>query len=262
MSDRKGSNDARLIQTVIEEMRERAREHRQFPGVPCQSESSWHADELEGWADTLSALAGGAPQGRCILNLDSPSYPPETDEYRQCGCKSCLPQYAKLAQQEIARLTEERNAIQANWDEEQVQLFRAEQEIARLKAELEKVSAKERREFAWAEEYMATSRSFELKLEAAEVALGKVQELIGDFATAANACDDPKVTPVTPGFAYRQAAQCLREALTIAHLPGRATLPQPELRRCVGSCIAASGDRDSTAICRNCDGIGHHGFCR
>ena len=26
---------------------------------------------------------------RCILNLDSPSYPPTLDEYRQCGCSSC-----------------------------------------------------------------------------------------------------------------------------------------------------------------------------
>lgn len=26
----------------------------------------------------------------CILNLDSPSYPPSLDEYRQCGCEECL----------------------------------------------------------------------------------------------------------------------------------------------------------------------------
>jgi hypothetical protein len=26
----------------------------------------------------------------CILDLDSPSYPPERDEYRQCGCRDCI----------------------------------------------------------------------------------------------------------------------------------------------------------------------------
>lgn len=26
----------------------------------------------------------------CILDLDSPSFPPEMEEYRQCGCKYCL----------------------------------------------------------------------------------------------------------------------------------------------------------------------------
>jgi len=26
----------------------------------------------------------------CILNCDSPSYPPTPDEYRQCGCETCL----------------------------------------------------------------------------------------------------------------------------------------------------------------------------
>lgn len=25
----------------------------------------------------------------CILECDSPSYPPVRDEYRQCGCQSC-----------------------------------------------------------------------------------------------------------------------------------------------------------------------------
>lgn len=31
----------------------------------------------------------------CVLNLDSPSYPPEVDEYRQCGCSFCLKRLAK-----------------------------------------------------------------------------------------------------------------------------------------------------------------------
>lgn len=26
----------------------------------------------------------------CILDLDSPSYPPAIEEYAQCGCKDCL----------------------------------------------------------------------------------------------------------------------------------------------------------------------------
>ena len=31
----------------------------------------------------------------CILDCDSPSYPPEDDEYRQCGCRSCAKEYEK-----------------------------------------------------------------------------------------------------------------------------------------------------------------------
>lgn len=30
------------------------------------------------------------PTTNCILDCDSPSYPPEPDEYRQCGCPECL----------------------------------------------------------------------------------------------------------------------------------------------------------------------------
>lgn len=35
------------------------------------------------------------PRANCILNADSPSYPPETDEYRQCGCTSCRSEYER-----------------------------------------------------------------------------------------------------------------------------------------------------------------------
>lgn len=35
------------------------------------------------------------PRANCILNADSPSYPPETDEYRQCGCSSCRREYER-----------------------------------------------------------------------------------------------------------------------------------------------------------------------
>ncbi len=30
----------------------------------------------------------------CILDCDSPSYPPTDDEYRQCGCPLCLQELA------------------------------------------------------------------------------------------------------------------------------------------------------------------------
>jgi hypothetical protein len=33
---------------------------------------------------------GCRPILNCILECDSPSYPPEADEYRQCGCPDCL----------------------------------------------------------------------------------------------------------------------------------------------------------------------------
>lgn len=36
----------------------------------------------------------------CILNADSPSYPPERDEYEQCGCESCLKYLANNPQEE------------------------------------------------------------------------------------------------------------------------------------------------------------------
>lgn len=37
-------------------------------------------------------------ENRCILDCDSPSYPPEIDEYKQCGCRYC-----KLVIQEYER---------------------------------------------------------------------------------------------------------------------------------------------------------------
>jgi len=32
-------------------------------------------------------------EGRCILEVDSPSYPPSNDEYLQCGCKYCMSKF-------------------------------------------------------------------------------------------------------------------------------------------------------------------------
>lgn len=33
---------------------------------------------------------------QCILDVDSPSYLPEEDEYRQCGCRRCLAHLVQL----------------------------------------------------------------------------------------------------------------------------------------------------------------------
>lgn len=30
------------------------------------------------------------PRPVCILDADSPSYPPDEQEYRQCSCRACL----------------------------------------------------------------------------------------------------------------------------------------------------------------------------
>lgn len=48
------------VAVVIAEMRARAAEYAAFPGVPCQTEPSWHVDELKMWADRLE----GAPRYR------------------------------------------------------------------------------------------------------------------------------------------------------------------------------------------------------
>jgi hypothetical protein len=44
-----------LGQQVISEMREKAADSRKYANVPCQSESSWHADMYEKWAHDLDA---------------------------------------------------------------------------------------------------------------------------------------------------------------------------------------------------------------
>ena len=50
------ASDLTPLRGLIEQIQMRAKEQREFPGVPCQCESSWHADELEGWADQLSVV--------------------------------------------------------------------------------------------------------------------------------------------------------------------------------------------------------------
>jgi hypothetical protein len=51
----------RLV-TLIDQMRFREYEFRNsFPGVPCQCETAWHADEIKEWADELSAFASPPP---------------------------------------------------------------------------------------------------------------------------------------------------------------------------------------------------------
>lgn len=32
----------------------------------------------------------------CILDLDSPSYPPTDEEREQCGCRACLDELARV----------------------------------------------------------------------------------------------------------------------------------------------------------------------
>ena len=44
---------------------------------------------------------------RCILNVDSPSYPPEPDEYWQCRCRACVKHIATQIREEDARIAEE-----------------------------------------------------------------------------------------------------------------------------------------------------------
>ncbi len=46
------------LTALIAQLRERAAEHRCFHNVPCQCDSTWHADELDGWADQLESLLG------------------------------------------------------------------------------------------------------------------------------------------------------------------------------------------------------------
>ena len=41
-----------------------------------------------GWPPLAKPLPP-PPKRPCILDLDSPSYPPVDDEYRQCGCPLC-----------------------------------------------------------------------------------------------------------------------------------------------------------------------------
>jgi hypothetical protein len=46
-------------------------------------------DYIDNMLEKADTLNKEAKEDRCILDLDSPSYPPELDEYRQCGCKFC-----------------------------------------------------------------------------------------------------------------------------------------------------------------------------
>lgn len=43
-----------------------------------------------GYYTTAPASLPGGPDKPCILECDSPNYPPTIDEYRQCGCRMCL----------------------------------------------------------------------------------------------------------------------------------------------------------------------------
>jgi hypothetical protein len=56
-----------------------------------------YVDDMLEKADNLNKEAKERP---CILDCDSPSYPPETDEYRQCGCSSCFKEWIKRLKEE------------------------------------------------------------------------------------------------------------------------------------------------------------------
>lgn len=53
--------DVEGVAGLIEKIRARAAEHRAYVGVSCQSESSWHADECDAWADELEAALASRP---------------------------------------------------------------------------------------------------------------------------------------------------------------------------------------------------------
>lgn len=48
------------------------------------------------WIDVHETLAE-SPRPNCILDCDSPSYPPHKEEYQQCGCERCLNHLAARA---------------------------------------------------------------------------------------------------------------------------------------------------------------------
>jgi hypothetical protein len=52
-------------------------------------------DYIDNMLEKADTLNKEAKEDRCILDLDSPSYPPELDEYRQCGCTFCIEIYRR-----------------------------------------------------------------------------------------------------------------------------------------------------------------------
>ena len=77
-------------------------------------------------ARTLRRLEKVAPlnSGVCILEVDSPSYPPDVGEFVQCGCPSCI----KRVQAEFTRVDHE--------------LFHARQKIASLTKLVEELTTR------------------------------------------------------------------------------------------------------------------------
>jgi hypothetical protein len=87
------------LRELLDEMRVRAAEHRQFAGVPCQSESTWHADEIDGWTQRLEAAllsAGGAsavpqpPHSKDCAVWRGVSPHPESEPL-PCDCGAAVP---------------------------------------------------------------------------------------------------------------------------------------------------------------------------
>jgi hypothetical protein len=72
-------------------------------GINNQEElEAMYGSVEEGLAHTEPALESRYRE-TCILDCDSPSYPPETDEYQQCGCRSCLAELGRLVHAEHRR---------------------------------------------------------------------------------------------------------------------------------------------------------------
>jgi hypothetical protein len=69
------------------------------PTPPQQHGPAEHqaGEDAEGYCEYRPKVGHPAGEARgCILNLDSPSYPPTLDEYRQCGCPDCLQKLTRI----------------------------------------------------------------------------------------------------------------------------------------------------------------------
>lgn len=69
-------------------------------GATCKDDLVWNQDKKK-WesVDSINEYISEyiavirSKRVKCILNVDSPSFPPANDERLQCGCKQCLKEY-------------------------------------------------------------------------------------------------------------------------------------------------------------------------
>lgn len=85
----------------------------------------------------------------------------------------------------MSDLSDARDA--AEWRQIGVDVYM--RELAEAKRQRAELAAKERREFAWAEEYMAKSRTLELKLEAAEQQIAMLTEALQTYGQHGDGCE-------------------------------------------------------------------------